>query len=469
MLSHIIRKELLDQLLSLRFAIACVVCLVVILLSSTVLTRDYREAMSTYNMNMVIHRNEVLQRSEVWSLQQGVTVDRPLNVMNVLVRGFNAELSESVRVQPQNRLDFPEVYEQNPVVSLFPEVDFVFISGIIMSLLALAFSYDAISGEREGGVLKVVMSYSVPRDTLLLGKWIGGYLALTAPFVVSFIAGLVVVVLFPEVEPSLDNTLSIFALLLLALLYLAAIYSLGIFVSCRTEITSTSITVLLLVWVAFILAIPNMAPYLTSQLIPVPSRGSVDREKEEIQQEANRHSREMMREEQERTGREEVWSDEAFQEKMRAFGEETRAEIQKVEDSYTAKVRDQTRWSAYIARISPLTSFNLAALDLAAAGIEQESRFVDALKAYSSIWEEYSNEKSTAMRKLMEERGGRMTRQDMEQFNNMDFGDHPRFKFDYMSFKDRLGSVYKDVLLLGVWNVLFFMLAYISFLRYDVR
>ena len=111
MLSHIIRKELLDQLLSLRFAIACVVCLVVILLSSIVLTRDYREAMSTYNMNMVIHRNEVLQRSEVWSLQQGVTVDRPLNVMNVLVRGFNAELSESVRVQPRNRLDFPEVYE----------------------------------------------------------------------------------------------------------------------------------------------------------------------------------------------------------------------------------------------------------------------------------------------------------------------------------------------------------------------
>ena len=34
LLVHIIRKELLDQLLSLRFATACVVCLVVFLLSS---------------------------------------------------------------------------------------------------------------------------------------------------------------------------------------------------------------------------------------------------------------------------------------------------------------------------------------------------------------------------------------------------------------------------------------------------
>ena len=87
MLFHIVRKELLDQLLSLRFAIACAICLVVFVLSSLVLTRDYREAMSTYHMNEVMHRNEMLQRTEVFSLFQGVTVDRPLNPMNVLVRG----------------------------------------------------------------------------------------------------------------------------------------------------------------------------------------------------------------------------------------------------------------------------------------------------------------------------------------------------------------------------------------------
>ena len=286
LLVQIIRKELLDQLLSLRFATACVVCLVVFLLSSIVLTRDFREATSTYNMNRVMHRNEIQQITEVWRLNQGIMVDRPLNAMNILVRGLTPELTESIKVQGGGRLDFPDSYEQNPIIPLFPAVDFVFIVGIIMSLLALAFSYDSLSGERESGVLKLLMSYSVPRDVVLLGKWIGGYLALITPFVTAFLVGLLVVIMFPEVEPDRDNTLAIVALLALALMYLAVIFSVGMFVSARTRIPSTSITVLLVLWVAAILAVPNMAPYITSQILPVPSRESVDREKAEIRRQA---------------------------------------------------------------------------------------------------------------------------------------------------------------------------------------
>jgi len=476
MLLHIVRKELLDQLLSLRFAIACVVCLVVFLLSSIVLTRDFRESMSTYNMNRVVHRNEVLQISRIWDLWQGLTVDRPLNAMNILVRGFTPELTESVKVQGGGRLDFAETYEQNPVKPLFPEVDFVFIVGIIMSLLALAFSYDAVSGERESGVLTLLMSYSVPRDTVLMGKWIGGYLALIAPFVLSFLVALVVMALFPEVEPTLDNTLALVGLLGLALLYLAAVYSLGLFVSCRTEITSTSITVLLLVWVVFILAIPNMAPYVTSQLLPVPSRESVEREKLAIQQESWRRVDEMRREEQERTGETDVWNNEAFRARIEEYRKEVEVRVQKIEDSHAARIQAQTRWSGVVARFSPLTAFNLAAFDLAAAGIEQESRFVEALKNYSTSWDEYSRQKREAFDRYMEEKrrqsedgSVRIDPGEMEQFNKLDLSDYPRFRFEYMSFKDRLGQVYVDVLLLLLWNVLFFMLAYLSFLRYDVR
>ena len=65
MLSHLIRKELLDQLLSLRFSIACILCLVALLLSATVQARDYRETVSTYNMNAVVHRNAVLQQGDI--------------------------------------------------------------------------------------------------------------------------------------------------------------------------------------------------------------------------------------------------------------------------------------------------------------------------------------------------------------------------------------------------------------------
>jgi ABC-type transport system involved in multi-copper enzyme maturation permease subunit len=476
MLAHLIRKELLDQLLSLRFAIACAICLLAFMLSSLMLSRDYREAMSTYNMNLVVHRNELLQRTEVWSLYQGLVVDRPLNVMYVLVRGLVPELTESVRIQEGGRLDFPESYELNPVIRLFPEVDFAFIVGIILSLLALAFSYDAVSGERESGVLKLLMSYSVPRDLVLLGKWIGGYLALVAPFLLAFLAGLVLAVLFPQVAPTLESTLSILGLLVLALLYLGAIFSLGLFVSCRTGLASTSITVLLLTWVVLILALPNMAPYVTSQVFPAPSRESVDREKQEVQQEGGRKIQEMVREEQQRTGKQMVWADEAFRAKLEEFQKDLQVQMQKVEDGYLATMRMQTRWSGIAARLSPLTSFNLAALDLSAAGLAQETRFVDALRTYGQTWQAYSKQKREALERFYAEKqkqskDGRIsiTPEEMAPFNKMDLSDYPRFKFEFMGFVDRLGAVWVDVLLLGLWNVVFFMLAYLSFLRRDVQ
>ena len=477
MLFHIVRKELLDQLLSLRFAIACVVCVVVFVLSSLVLARDYREAMSTYNMNQVIHRNELLARTEVWSLFQGIKVNRPLNTMNVLVRGIAGDLTESIQVQQGNRLDFPETYEQNPVLPLFPSVDFVFIVGIIMSLLALAFAYDGVSGERESGVLKLMLSYSAPRDLVLLGKWLGGYLALIAPFTAAFLIAILIAALFPEVQPTLDNSLAIVGLLILALLYLAAIYSLGVLVSCRTSLPSTSITVLLLLWVAFILAAPNMAPYITSQVFPVPSRESIDREKMEMQRELQRDFEALTEKWKEEKGLGEDdnwWQDKELRSRAEEHWNGIQEELQKVEDDYLVRIQSQTRLSGIVARISPLTSFNLAAYDMAAAGIAQETAFVEGLKAYSQTWEEYSEEKQRAWREFMEKRaseggGMMMNSEDMEQFRNTDLSDYPRFSFEHMPFADRLSLIYLDIGLLAVWNILFFMAAYLSFLRYDVQ
>jgi ABC-type transport system involved in multi-copper enzyme maturation permease subunit len=469
MLLHLVRKELLDQLLSLRFAIACVLCLVVFLLSSLMLARDFRAAVSTYNMNSVLHRNEILQVTEIWGLGE-VTVDRPPNAMNVVVRGINPDLTESVAVG-RGRLDFADTYEQNPLVPLFPAVDFVFIVGTIMSLLALAFSYDAVSGERESGVLKVVASYSVPRDLLLRSKWIGGYLALIAPFIAAFLVGLVVMLIYPEIERRAEDALALAALLLLALLYLAAIYSLGILVSCRTQIPSTSITVLLLVWVALVLVVPNLAPHIANRVLPVPSRDSLQREKAAIQEDAKLKYAEMLRLAKERTGSERPWEDEEFQNDMNSVRQEVEAQIQKVNDGYIARMQAQTHWSGIVARLSPLTSFTLAALDLGSAGLAQEARFVDAVKVHAGTWADYVAEKSAPLDELRNRSrsGEHVSREDWQRLGKGDFSDYPRFEFEPMAIANRLSSVYVDVLLLAVWGVVFFMAAHLSFLRYDVQ
>ena len=466
MLFHLVRKELLDQLLSLRFAIACVLCSVALMLSAVVQARDYREAVSTFNMNTVVHRDAVLQKDDIAELQRGIEIDRPPNAMNTLVRGLAPQLTESVEVRGGGQLKFVQAYERNPVIPLFPSVDFVFIVGVIMSLLALAFSYDAVSGEQESGVLKLLMSYALPRDTVILGKWIGGYVALVAPFLLAFVAALTIGAFFPEVEYGLNEVLAILGLLALALLYLAAIYSLGLLVSTLTQLASTSIAVLLLLWVALILAVPNMVIYATGQVVRVPSRESVDREGGQLREEGRLKAEAIQKAEGASWDNEE-WSEELRAE-IAALNREVEVAIQKREESYLVQVRNQSSWSGIAARLSPLTSFNMAAYDIAADGMEQERRFVAALQGYSQVWGAYVEGRETAWRDLVEHRRDQ-GEQDGRFQRALKFGDYPRFKFEYMSFADRLELIWLDVVLLLIWAALFLMASYISFLRYNIH
>ena len=44
-----------------------------------------------------------------------------------------------------------------------------------MSLMAILFSYDAVSGERERGTLRLLLTNSLSRPALIAAKWLGGY------------------------------------------------------------------------------------------------------------------------------------------------------------------------------------------------------------------------------------------------------------------------------------------------------
>jgi ABC-type transport system involved in multi-copper enzyme maturation permease subunit len=448
----LIRKELLEQLLSLRFAMACIICLVVVLSSTWVLTKDYKEALADYRTNIVLHKNEVEESNDL--VFDGIKIDKPLNPMQIFFKGLDQELTATATVNSQNEPQFEANYEGNPVVFLFPPIDLLFFIGVVMSLLAIAFSYDAISGEKESGTLKLLMSYSVPRDLVLLAKWIGGYLALVAPFLVSVLCGLVVVVLFPTVELRAEHWGALGLIMLCALLYLAAIYSLGIFISARTQLASTSITVLLMVWVMVVLVVPNTAPYLAAQIHPVRDFVLVDKEKYQIEREENERFEKKWEEWQEKNEeapnniRRSTWPAMRRDQYLKLIDHQ-----HKINDQFLKQLDGQIRLGQYLSRISPLSSFVYAASDLAGTGIKNRHRFLELLP-------EYRREITTF---------GFQTRIDanLNESDDRSIEGYPKFVFKESVLGDRIAWI--DILFLGMWNILFFMGAYLSFLRYDVK
>ncbi|MFH1539614.1 MAG: ABC transporter permease subunit [bacterium] len=276
MLGILIKKELLDNLYSLRFHISSVIVVLLMLISVLVLKQDYEARMATYMENQRAYLEAVQEKDSYFFLMfSGIGVDRPPAHLSIFYNGVEKNPNRKSTIFPFFKPEFTGELNINPVFPLFPAVDLVFVVSIVMGLLAFVFTYNSITGEREMGTLKLLMSYSVPRDKVILAKWIGGYISLVIPFIAGVIVCSLVVVLSPKLQFTGLDWGAFFLTVLVSLLFIGVMYSVGLFVSIISRTSATSISILLLIWVVFVLIIPNVSPFIVDQIKPIRSVSEV--------------------------------------------------------------------------------------------------------------------------------------------------------------------------------------------------
>ena len=335
MLGILIRKELLDNFYSLRFMVSSVICVFIIVMSVFVLKQDYQTKNQAYQSSITKGLELAAESDNYMELMfMGIRSARPPSKHQVLYTGVEKNPDTKTVVRSMLRPTFQGDLNFNPVFSLFPVVDLLFVVSIVMSLLAFVYSYDAVCGERERGTLKLLMSYSIPRDKIILSKWIGGYICLLIPYFIGLISAIIMISFssgwdpivgwvafcltlivnlsllftirklsgwFIEVLRTLLRIGILFAFLrailsgeaipfksedwivlgvsvLVTLLFIAVMYSLGLFVSVISKRSNTSISILLLIWVVFVLIIPNVSPFVVDTLKPIDSVSKVQAE-----------------------------------------------------------------------------------------------------------------------------------------------------------------------------------------------
>ena len=467
MLSTLIKKELLAHMLEFRFAITTALCVILAIISVSVLKMDLATKKHDFEGNQTIYQQQAEEYGDYRQLQrQGVKVDRPPQVFQMLFYGMEKTPDRTAEVSG----DFVEGFEgnpnANPAVLLFPVADMLFIVAAVISLLAFFFSYDGISGERERGTLKLLMSYSVPRDQVILAKWIGGYLSLALPFLISLLIAALLIL------PSRDAAFTTadwgaFGLsALAAMLFIAVMFSVGLFVSTRCARSSTAITTLLMIWVLLALIVPNASPYIADRLSPIPSIGNVEREiKEKVRSlsEEFRSSWSQLR----RGGRrlQGAARAEAFQ-KIREQREELRRETNETTEeiirSFERKLGKQINVARALSRISPSSSYIYASTDIGGTGIQNEGRLIASLRTYQREFSQYVEVK---MEESGQESGWWGSSDDDEEY---DISDMPEFNYTSEEVPVRASSRMPDILLLAIYAVVFFMGTFLSFVRMDI-
>ena len=138
MLTTLIRRELLDNLMTFRFAAAVLIMLLLVVATTTVLIKDYEGRLASYNTAVKKHRQEMLDKTTYSAAD--LTIDRPPNPLSIFNVGLDKRLGNTLGV---SYFFVPTLWDagkhgaNNPFLNLFSSIDLVFIFQGILSLLAL--------------------------------------------------------------------------------------------------------------------------------------------------------------------------------------------------------------------------------------------------------------------------------------------------------------------------------------------
>ncbi len=475
MVRDLIRKEILANLLSLRFTLALLLTISLFSVSGFVYVARYRQQLQDYwsqtneNLSKLSdNAGRLYKLAFVW--QNFWRKPRPLTLCaegseRYLPNEVGADVFSTRPPRVRNRENF--------LLRRFSDIDWTFIIAIPLSFVALLFTYDSLCGEKEAGTLRLMLAGSVPRYKILIGKYVGALIALAIPLLVGLLINLAITISSRTVEIGSADWVRLLAIFLLSLLYLSLFLLLGMFVSSRVAHSVSSIVILLLLWAGLIVLIPSFGSIAAQAAVHVPS---TDQFRESLVNTMLQYDRDA---EAGKFGKNahELWQEDRNHPSVNPsaaarYCTGKAAAMSKLWDQLYTQMLAQAHAGRNAVCLSPIVLYQRAAETIAGTGIRrcadlyrQAARYQDDLRQYILDQDkddpdslhllfdsEFSVEKWTAISK-----------------RPVDFATVPKFEERDSRFSQSLGLAAWDIAALLAFNAFFFVAAFVSFLRYDVR
>ncbi len=241
----------------------------------------------------------------------------------------------------------------------------------------------------------------------------------------------------------------IMGILLFSVLYLVCFYALSFFVSVVVNRPSLALMILLQVWIFLVVIYPNLGIVIASSLFRLPSQEEVAQRKKAVFQPNEAEYRKTVQD-----------LDEAYSSGKRPHKELSlrhaelsalRAESEyRVEQDFNRRLTEQVALARRIAVLSPAVLFDMGTTRLARTDLDDYERF---MRGVFSLWQSHVE-------------NGKLLYKDIAAFRKSKL---PPFNFAPESWSGSSSAALPQAIALFFIGVVFFMLAYVWFLRKDVR
>jgi ABC-type transport system involved in multi-copper enzyme maturation permease subunit len=440
----IVKKEFAEYTHSASFLIGLVIALGLASTSTFINARDFAQRQRDYTSAQEELKGNAFEAH----------VFRRPEVLSVLVQGSDRRLGNYLRMsvmdlpaKPTGYLDWESQHQR--CSAGFAAIDFAFVVRIVLSLMVIFLVYDSVAGEKSRGTLRLMYANPVPRHALLLGKLVGGLAVVLLPLVIAMATAVLVIELTPTVALSGSDWLRIGWILGLSALYLAGLFTLGLFVSTIADRPSTALAILLQLWIVLTIVYPNLAVAAAETWYRLPSEREVLEQKRaagasyyqeftKTIDECNKH-----------------WTigqqpPKELDIKMNDLEARSAEDCHRVDLEVGRKQAHQAHLAQLLSLLSPGALYDQAVVRVARTGIDEYETFMDAVERQ---W--YRHVERWKLFKRDREAGRKMSPA------VLDFLPEPGDR----SF----AGIVPQVSMLLLLTALSFMLAYTRFLRKDVR
>lgn len=147
----------------------------------------------------------------------------------------------------------PEIY---PLAILSNIIEYVTMIGAV---LAIFLGFDAFSGERENGTLRLLLTRPFYRDQIITGKLAGAGMIIGSLLGVTLLFNLGLFTIATRMIPNLSEILRLALFMILAFVYMMSFYIATLFVSLKTRDRAFGFLIMMIVWIFISFVIPQLA------------------------------------------------------------------------------------------------------------------------------------------------------------------------------------------------------------------
>jgi len=468
MLKTLIEKELRAQLFTPRMAITTTVIVLIMLVNGLIFNLRFNQGMTKTNRETAATTQGLQENaSSLMSLlfYEQTLIKQP-SPLGFIANGNEDVLPNGTKMNYFTESPLGHFKSQNRFFSRFQALDWTFLLVYVLSFVCLAFSYNAFSGEKEQGTLKLILSNNLPRGTLILGKLFGLMICVALPFLLGLLLNLLIVEFNPHLVLQTREWLILLAFTGVAMLFIAMNLLLGLLVSSLTARASHSLNLLLMSWILLAVIIPGISWVSARKMVPVPSekvmRERYNRDVEQIYENGDyswswRSS----------------WAGQPPNEtvRRRAAGiQATDAHRIQFYRAYQAQRFKQTDRAVTLAKLSPFSLFRFIGERFSDNGYLGLKRFVAQARIYRSTVNQFytdrDNQDTDSHHLLWNEPWASST---FGSQRPVEPASIPRFEYSPPTLSEIWQQSQWDILILFFWCLLLFAGTFTTFIRYDVR